>query len=399
MEAAVSGINALGETYGFRPAMIVPAIVLNRHRGLLQYAANSSLEFAIHGYTHRNHRPWSFEKQTDEVAKAKAVFDELAMPYCGFRAPYLSCNDETNDVLEASGMLWNSDKGIMWPYDCGAKTEKDGYALNEALDFLYAPANAEQTLALPRMHGSMACIPLVFPDDEILVDRRGIEDQNQIAKIWLDVLDQVYARGEAFVLQFHPERYTFCRKGMDALLAYMADSEKRFWVTDMRKLAEWWRARSMFSFTVSETIGGAFEVECACSERAVVLVRNVPDLSAPFHCGYDRIEETSFRLKTGGIKPCVGIHPQCGPAVQGFIKELGFAYESTESDAGYSVFFDEDTIYSEEEEVEILHRIEQSGQPLVRYWPWPDGYQSAFATSHDLDCMTLGDFVWRTLGW
>ena len=143
MKDAVAGINALGAKYNFMPAMIVPAVVLQKHRSLLQYASDSNLEFAIHGYAHKNHRPWSLEKQQQELAKAKAVFDGLGMPYCGFRAPYLSCNSNTNDALESAGLLWNSDQGFMWPYDTGGLSAQ-GYKLNGAIDFLYAPAADDQ---------------------------------------------------------------------------------------------------------------------------------------------------------------------------------------------------------------------------------------------------------------
>jgi hypothetical protein len=397
MGNAVAGINALGAKYRFKPAMIVPAVVLQRHKRLLQYASGEDLEFAIHGYTHKNHRPWSLEKQKEEVEKAKDVFDEMGMPYCGFRAPYLSCNSDTDVALNACGIAWNSDQGIMWNYS--EQSSRDSYSTGEAIDILYDPDDASQTLAIPRMHENMVCIPLVLPDDEILVDRMGIQDSNTITGIWCDILEQTHARGDVFVLQYHPERYVFCNSSMEALLAHMAQSDGRFWVTDMRLIAEWWKARDAFSFAISKSPGGAFEVQCTCDDRATILVRNVPGTSAPFHRGYDYIEERQFSLNTDGVKPCIGLHPQCTADLQTFIKELGFAYELTETDSDYSVFFDDATIYSVATEVDILDRIEQSGQPLVRYWPWPDGYQSAFATSHDLDCMTLGDFVYRALGW
>jgi hypothetical protein len=398
MKTAVAGINELGAKYGFRPAMIVPAVVLKRCRALLQYASDSNLEFAIHGHTHKNHRPWSLEKQKEEIEKAKRVFDDLGVPYCGFRAPYLSCNSDTDDALEQAGILWNSDQAIMWPHDTG-EPAAEGYALNEAIEFLYSPADASQTLALPRMHGDMVCIPLVLPDDEILVDRVGIQDPDRITKIWLDVLSQAHAQGAVFVLQYHPERFIFCQKSMEALLAYMARAGKRFWVTDMCEIARWWKARNAFGFSISQCPDDAFEVVCSCSDRAVILVHNGPGESVPFHGKYRRITETCFRLETEGIKPCIGISPLCTPALQVFIKELGFAYELADTDSGYGIFFNESDTYTEEGEIEILDRIEQSNRPLVRYWPWPDGYESAFTTSHDLDCVTLSDFVYRALGW
>ena len=395
MRAVVAGLDALGAKYNFRPAVIVPAVVLQRDKTLLQYAQNSHLEFGIHGYTHKNHRPWSLVKQKLEVAKAKAVFERLGMPFRGFRAPYLSCNSDTDTALESEGLLWNSDQGVMWPYGREELPEPD---YHEAIEFLYHPADAEKTLAIPRMHGEMACIPLVLPDDEILVDRLGIKDENRIAAIWAGVFEQTHSRGDVFVLQLHPERFPFCQKGMDTLLGGIVKSEKRVWVAAMCEIAEWWKERNGFSFDIKEQPEDQFEIRCDCSTRATVVGRNIPGASEPFHGDYCRMSEKHITLATNGRKPCVGISDQCPPALSDFIKELGFACEVAEKDIGYSVFFDKDETYTPEDEVRILKQIEQSDKPLVRLWLWPDGYESAFATSHDLDCMTITDFVYRALG-
>lgn len=397
MNDVVSSINQLGIKYNFKPAMIVPAVVLQRHKGLLKYATNSNLEFAIHGHTHKNHRPWSLEKQKTEVVKAKVVFDDLGMPYCGFRAPYLSCNSETDDALEMSGMLWNSDQGIMWNHNNG-QLPKHRHYMEKAIQFLYSPADSDKTLAIPRMHGQMVCIPLVFPDDEILIDRFGIKNPDRIAQIWNNILDQTNARGDVFVLQLHPERFCFCQKAMDALLDVIVKSDKCIWVTDMYEIAKWWKERSEFNFIIVEQSEKCFEIQCECSDRATILTKNVPDMTVQFHHGYQQVSKKSFNLTTKGSRPCVGIHPQCPPALHKFLKELGFAHQLSESDSDYSVFFDKHETYSLEEEVSILHRIEQCDQPLLRFWLWPNHYESAFTTSHDLDCITLTDFVYRALG-
>jgi peptidoglycan/xylan/chitin deacetylase (PgdA/CDA1 family) len=396
MKAAVAEINRLGAEHDFKPAMIVPAVVLQRHKSLLSYASGSHLEFAIHGYTHKNHRPWSLEKQQEEIEKGKAVFDRLGMPYCGFRAPYLSSNADTNKALESCGMLWNSDQGIMWSNN--EQLPRNSYSTSEAVEILYHPDDAAKTLAMPRSHGQMVCIPLVLPDDEILIDRMGIKDSDRLTGIWLDILEQTYARGDLFVLQLHPERFIFCGKPMDALLNHITNSNMRVWITDMCEITKWWKERSAFQFEITKQPDDRCAIRCECSDRAVVLVRNSPDTAPPFHNGYQRVSGKHFTLAIQGGKPCIGISPRCTPALLAFIEALGFAYEMAEADSGYSVFFGEHEVYASDKEIDILSRIERSDQPLLRYWLWPDGCQSAFATSHDLDCVTLADFMYRALG-
>ena len=392
---AVAGINALGAKYDFKPAMIVPAVVLRRRKRLLKYASDSNLEFALHGHTHRNHRPWSLEQQCEEIEKAKAVFEKLRMPYCGFRAPYLSCNADTDKALEMCGIRWNSDQAMMWDYE--SQRSRDNYSTGEAVDILYRPQNAAQALAIPHMHGAIACIPLVLPDDEILIDRFGITDEDRITEIWASILEQSHARGDIFVLQLHPERFSFCAKAMDALLERCV--EKQAWITGLREVSEWWKERSKFTFDITLQPDGSSEVKCTCAPRATVLVRNAPETGTPFRSGYEQMSTPRFRLATDGRRPCIGIAAGCSHELHAFVKELGFACEVSNSNSGYSLFLDADESYSPEREVELLERIERCEAPLLRYWLWPDGHGSAFATSHDLDCVTLTDFAYRTLGY
>ncbi len=398
MDYVVHATNALGAKYHFKPAMIVPAVVLNRHRQLLQYANNSHLEFGIHGYVHKSHRQWDLIRQTAETEKGKAIFEALGMPYSGFRAPYLSCNKETDDALEKTGFLWNSDQSIMWPCDAGLD-KQHGYHLKEAIDFLYAPDRAEFTLSLPRMHGSLVNIPITFPDDEILVDRLGITDPEKIAEIWVDVFTRSHARGDLFVLQLHPERFPFCERGMVALLDAAEATHGQVWTTSMHDIAVWWRERNTFSFEIASASDNKFDIACNCSDRAVVLMTSAGEqVTSPFRDGYGHCPKRKFQMVTDGRRPCIGIHPACEDAFAAFVRALGFGFELSEDEAAYSVYFGKETSYSIKDEVAVLKRIEQANGPLLRYWLWPDGFQSALATTHDLDCVTLIDFVYRALG-
>jgi hypothetical protein len=81
-----------------------------------------------------------------------------------------------------------------------------------------------------------------------------------------------------------------------------------------------------------------------------------------------------------------------------FLANEGFPYEVSDIDAGYSLFLSEYETFGRRNELDLLGRIEQSPNPIVRYWLWPDAKKSAFVTSHDLDCVTLTDFLLRLFG-
>ncbi len=46
----------------------------------------------------------------------------------------------------------------------------------------------------------------------------------------------------------------------------------------------------------------------------------------------------------------------------------------------------------------ILHFIEQSEFPTIRYWRWPYGAQNALVVTGDIDALTSIDFFLRLFG-
>ena len=81
-----------------------------------------------------------------------------------------------------------------------------------------------------------------------------------------------------------------------------------------------------------------------------------------------------------------------------FLTDEGFCYEVSDKNSKYSLFLDEYETFDREDEINLLGRIRENPNPIVRYWRWPSGMRSAFVTSHDLDSVTLTDFVLRLLG-
>jgi len=401
MKDAVLQIEQIGKKYKYRPTVIIPALVLKRHHKLLHHLPNANLECAIHGYTHKSFRDLDLHEQVREIQKAKDVFNELGIPTCGFRAPYLSWNGYTSKAIEKSQLLWGSNQTLIWDGFRNAKVPKLRKFKEDAIRELYNPFDAKESVSIPRLEGRVVCIPISLPDDEILVDRLGIVDSGRIGELWTEIMEKTYERGEIFVLQLHPERFCICQEAMESLLRRAAAySKPPVWVTSMKEVAEWWKEKSQFQFTLEATPGRGYRVRCECTDRATILCRNFPGEASktPFYQDYSIIEDREFFIESKNVKPCIGVHPRCSEKLCEFLADEGFCYEISDKNSKYSLFLNEYEDFAPENEMDLLSRIIENNNPIIRYWRWPAGMRSAFLTTHDLDSVTMTDFVLRLLG-
>lgn len=400
MKEAVLTIEQLGKKYKYRPALIVPALVLKRHHRLLNNLSGASLECAIHGYTHKNFKPLGLDEQVSEIRKAKGVFEQLQIHPYGFRAPYLSWNGHTGQAVQKNNLLWESNETFIWNGFEKSRLFKLRHFMEKAIHVLYDPLDGHKSVVIPRLQGDIVRIPVALPDDEILIDRLGITDSNKIGQVWGKILESTHQRGDIFVLQLHPERFPICREAMESLLDSALNSERGIWVTGMKEVAEWWKQKSRFEFAFEAAPGKGWRVHCQCTDRAVILGRNLPGKAsqAAFYRDYRVIEERDFLVESENRKPCIAVHPRCSQTLLKFLADEGFAYEISDVDAGCSLFLKEYETFGRKNELDLLNKIEESPNPIVRYWLWPDAQKSAFVTSHDLDCVTLTDFLLRLFG-
>lgn len=419
MKETILQIEQLGKKYGYRPAIIIPALVLKRHHDLLNHRADANIEFAIHGYSHKNFKPLDLNQQVQEISKAKSVFEELQIYACGFRAPYLSWNGHTNQAVQSNGLLWESNETFIWNGFKKSSLSKLQQFMEKAIHTLYSPLDATKSVVIPRLQGEIVCIPIALPDDEILVDRLGISDPKTITKIWTEILESTHRRGDIFVLQLHPERFPICREPMEVLLDKALHSKRDIWITGMKEIAQWWKEKSQFEFAFEAAGGKGYYVRGKCTDRATILARNLPTphqfpmcaertsefggklvrgSDVPFFQDYHIIKDRTFFIESKNLKPCIGVAPRSAEMLLKFLADEGFAYEVSDDDAGYSLFLSEYQTFGRENELDLLRTIGQTRNPIVRYWLWPDAKKSAFVTSHDLDCVTLTDFLLRLFG-
>ena len=399
MRRAISDIAELGRRFGYKPTLFVPAVVLSRHKKILRDGTYNGLELALHGYTHRNLRPLCVEAQVLEISKAKAVFEVLGIQASGFRAPYLSRNECTEEAVCRCGLRWNSDKAFMAAGILNSHVGRPRRFVERAVQRLYVPDDAAERMLAPWIHKGLVCIPILLPDDEILVDRLGVDEPRALAEVWLKMLKWTMARGGLFVLQLHPERFQICGKAMEMLLEEAKSPDSRTWIASMSQIADWWVERDRSRFEITQTGLGCYRISFQGPRSATVVGLNLPkDLTKPFHGGYRQIMASNLGLQTGGPRPCIGIHPDCSQELVEFIKNAGFAFERSDKAADYAFYLGPDGSFCRQDETRLLRRIESCGRPIMRCWPWPDGYKSAFTTTHDLDCVTLTDFLYRIAG-
>ena len=393
-------IEQIANKYKYKAAIIVPGVVLKRHHSFLSRLSDENLEFAIHGYTHKNFKPLGLHEQVSEIQKAKDVFNELEIPTYGFRAPYLSWNDYTNEAVEKNQLLWESNETFIWNGFRDLKASKLRYFKEKAVQELYKPVDSEKNVVIPRLKGRIICIPVALPDDEILVDRLGIKDSETIGQIWIEIMEDTYERGGVFALQLHPERFHICQEAMEALLQRAVHYKPSMWITSMRKIAEWWKEKSQFRFAFEAIPGRGYRVRCECTDRATILCRNLSSEAsrAPFYQDYSIIQDREFFIESKNVKPCIGVHPQCSKMIRDFLTDEGFCYEVSDKGSKYSLFFNKCETFARKDEMDLLSRIAENPNPIVRYWRWPAGMRSAFVTTHDLDSVTITDFLLRFLG-
>jgi peptidoglycan/xylan/chitin deacetylase (PgdA/CDA1 family) len=400
MRKAVSEIQQIGEKYSYQPALIIPSVVLRRYHSFFNLFSKNGFELCAHGHVHRDFKSLSQDEQIAQIGTAREIFSNLGVPVYGFRSPYLSRNCYTTEAIQKNNFLWESNETFICNDYLVSQEIKLSSLMRNAIHLLYSPLDAQENVVIPRLLGEIVGIPITLPDDEILIDRFGIVDTDTIESIWTAILKKTRERGDIFVLQLHPERFAICREAMEGLLDRASRPEQEIWVTGMKEVAEWWKEKSQFEVTFVSVPLRGYWVKCKCTDRAVVLCRNYSSKSSQtFHYrDYHTIKSREFFVGSGELKPCIGVCPSCSGMLLDFLKNEGFAFEISQDSSKYSLFLDGYETFNRKDELVLLNMIEQSANPIIRYWRWPQGKRSAFTTSHDLDCLTLTDFLLRPFG-
>jgi len=108
-----------------------------------------------------------------------------------------------------------------------------------------------------------------------------------------------------------------------------------------------------------------------------------------------------YRLRTRALhvpaepRPFVGLSEDVPERMASFLREQDYILDTGDTAKTCATYIDAATLARQSSAVELVHHIEASSGPLVRYWRWPDGAKSAMCVSGDLDAITVLDYAAR----
>lgn len=379
------------------PTFPVTAIILERYPETIKALQNKGANLAVHGYSHIDYLIPPLSEIQEHLNKAKKIFSEYNISFIGFRAPYTRWSNL--QILKDSNFEWDSSQTILWDVldsqvgVCYTPLQERSYL--QAIK-LYTPLDAKDSLSLPSFPlttPDFVEIPLSLPDDEMLIDRLKLPEE-EINRIWLKILNETYKDGELFTLQVHHERFLFCSSIIELLLR--TASNLPIWLANLEEIAQWWQEKATFSaeFDNKNTIA---TIKFNCSPRATILLRNITTIVKTEK--WDRNYNTIWAIHELPIQteilPIIGIK-NCSPEFISFLKQEGYILEEAKGN-NYAFYF-ENMTETDFNKWEYISEIEESDRPLIRFWRWPYNKRSAFSITGDIDAFTLFDFFARMLG-
>jgi len=386
--------------HGAQATFPVTAVTLARHPGVFRQvlARAPTVELAIHGHRHIDLSMQSEDQQAAAVQQAAALFRAHAVPFVGFRAPYLRWNENLLAALESAQFWYDSSQSILWPVLESADGDASQSEAIRLLREFCRPLPADEYPALPYRFGRLLEIPVSLPDDEMLVERLHLRDDESMADLWMAALRQCHARGELFVLQLHPERFPLCARAFESVLQQAQTLWPRLWLTNLRGVTAWWQQKREMRLDLLRLEDGLWEVSAVGPENATLLVRgaDVPGHSVAWAGPYQRVTERRFVLRAVD-RPGVGVSPAAPLDLVRFLTDQGYPVEVTERRDGHALYVSQES-FAQKDMRPLLARLEDASGIMVRWACWPDGAGSAMAVSGDVDALTVWDYLKRPFG-
>ena len=383
------------DQFDVKPTFPTPAAVVYRHPDVIHHLLKRGAEIAIHGYHHVDFTTLTPDQQRAQVSEAVRRFRKRNVPFEGFRAPYLRWDDSLIQILREEHFSYDSSLSIFWDVLPDSVPPQAEARLARVLNF-YDPLPADEVPSLPSWEGNLLRLPVSLPDDEILVDRLGMEDGIEIGDVWRSILQQTYARDELFVLQLHPERFHTCRVGLRILLEDARRRNPPVWIAPLAEVAQWWRQKQQVSVRVLPAGPRAWRLEVPDNGDVTLLARGVEcdEVCTPWADPWQRVEGHRVTVYSA-TRPTVGLSAGVPDGLVRFLRDLGYIVEPATSE---HVFIIDETSWSPEVRAHVLERLANSHVPLVRLNRWPGQHRSALAVTGDLDALTWFDFLYRVLG-
>jgi peptidoglycan/xylan/chitin deacetylase (PgdA/CDA1 family) len=380
--------QAIASQHGLQPTWPATACVLARNPELLRGYVERGAEIALHGLVHGDHAMQDEREQRESITRSVEIFERAGFRPVGFRGPYLRYNEATLSVLRELG-LYHSSQAVVFPL-INERAARVNPSYLRALA-LYSVRDANDLSVIPRLRDGLVDIPLVVPDDEILVERLGYGEA-AAADAWIHILDLTHARGELFTVQLHPERV---EELGDVLATVLTEARRRrphVWTARLDEISSWWRRRSRFSVRATRLGECRYAVHVDADDDATILTRGLPTTDGHWSGREALTRRRDFEVESLRV-PVVGVSRRSPRDVLAFLADEGFPVETSDDADVYGAHVDvADRTWSESS---VLRTIEAGPGPLVRIWRWPNGARSAIAVTGDIDALTLQDFALR----
>ncbi len=390
IESQLTQLIDLLQEFGCQATLPVTATALARHTTLARNMQSEGIELAMHGYTHIDYSQLSLEQQIDHFQKARKIFENAGVNVTGFRSPYLRSNSDTILALKECSFFYDSSLALVW--DLAKEWETDSF--QHVLSF-YGAKSASNFLSIPNIDTGLVRIPYCLPDDEALVERFKLNNKLDMEKIWLAMLEKIYAAGELFTIGLHPERTSLCKGALRAVLKKARQLSPGVWIARLDEIADWYLALGEASLMAQSLTDGGLQINIQAPSRAVILFRSmdIPSPNKPWANGYQQITSNEFTIPDND-KPWIGLSPQRPESLELFLRHQGFLTELSSEPTQFSYYFNQ-TTFQPEDERSILTDLEDETKPLLRLGRWPEGAQAALAVTGDLDAFSLWDYGMR----
>ncbi len=392
IEAALTALMAPLNDYSCSATLPVTASALAANPAAIKKNSFNGVEFAIHGWHHVDYSQLPLELQLQHFREARQIFNQLDIPFSGFRCPYLRWNEDTLIALGETGFDYDSSQALSM--DVVQEFSTEAYQRAQAF---YRAESASTYPALPSWSGSLIRIPYCLPDDEAMIERLRITDPDVMASIWIAMLDLAYQSGELFTLGLHPERASACQTALYAVLAKARSISPAVWITRLDEITTWYRSLGQSTCTLEEAGPSRYAVQITAPERATILARS-SEINAPTQPWYKdfHIVHTNTFVLHSDKRPLLGLSPSSPNSLHQFLTSQGYFVERSENSADYSDYIHRDT-FCHTDERPLLTELEQIQKPLVRLSRWPDAARCALVITGDVDAFTIWDYGKRAL--
>jgi peptidoglycan/xylan/chitin deacetylase (PgdA/CDA1 family) len=385
---------------GVSVTLFTPGSVMDRYPEFVKKLAEMGAEVAVHGYYHIDFYNLSLDVGEKHLLRAAWSFERNGVHPSGFRCPYTHGRDELLDGLPDGLFHYSSHRTIHWDHtnksaDSAGRAQKD--TLYNTIDKFYEPRSSDEAVSTPwfRGIGNMVEIPLSIPDDLQLRDGFGLSLE-AMHTTWKDMLEQTHLRGELCTLLFHSELAGLCADSILQLVEDACDLPGRVWITRLKDISAWWREKASFTVRATES-GGEQEISFLASPRATILFKPGVGMDVGgthWGMGYIRLSGDRFHLSCR-VRPWIGLAAGARTETAAFLREQGYILDPMGQPEKCSIYLDKDMLAKLQNPVELVRYIEMQPGPLVRFWRWPDGSQSALCFTGDMDALSLVDYVTR----